>query len=222
MKKSNWDSASYDIIDTVSDKYYFAGSAWNTQVAKRFILNVRRFDKVIESSYYLHLQENGTPFNVAFEPSTSFGCAVGCLFCASGTLSPIKTLNAEEMAEQVQELISVYKSDFPSFSNVRKDVFYSGIGEPTLIIDTIIEASQKILKMHPDLQFKISTMGAVPKSLVKLAQSKVPLRSLQIGIPHWNEEKIKYLYAKAPGYNLIKLLESIKEFMFLRPETAIK
>ena len=180
----SWQQTGYDVVETLADKYYFAGSVWNTQIAKRFILKSKRFGKIIESSYYLHLRDDGTPFNIAFEPSTSFGCSVGCLFCASGNLVPIKSLTADEIVEQVNALIAIYRHDFPGLKNVREDVFYSGIGEPTLMTNTLIDASQNIVANHPEMQFKMSTMGAVPEALIRWAKSDLPLRSVQIGIPH--------------------------------------
>ena len=186
-----WQQSSYDVVETIADKYYFAGSVWNTQVAKRFVLKTKRFGKIIESSYYLHLQNDGKPFNIAFEPSTSFGCSVGCLFCASGTLSPIKSLNVDEIFEQVDTLIAIYRDDFPGSHDIKEDVFYSGIGEPTLMTNILMDASQKILAKHSRLQFKMSTMGAMPSALLRWAKSDIPLRSVQVGIPHWDEEKNK-------------------------------
>jgi len=93
-----WTDTSYEVIDTISDQYYFAGPEWDTQIAKRFILKNKRVSKIVESSYYLHVQHDGSPANIAFEPSASFGCPVGCLFCASGTLFPVRALTATEIS----------------------------------------------------------------------------------------------------------------------------
>ena len=186
------------------------------------VLKSKRFGQIIESSYYLHFRDDGTPFNVAFEPSTSFGCSVGCLFCASGTLAPIKSLTAEEIVEQVDALMAIYRQDFPGLNTVREDVFYSGIGEPTLMTNTLIDASEQILKRHPHMQFKMSTMGALPDALSRWASSDLPLRSIQVGIPHWDEEKIKYLYSQCSKYNLQHVLEQVKALMEQRPEINIK
>ncbi|MCE3046310.1 radical SAM protein [Legionella sp. 16cNR16C] len=215
-----WTNSAYEVIETINDEYFFAGSAWNTQIAKRFVLKTKRFGRLIEASYYLHL-DKGKPFNIAFEPSTSFGCSVGCLFCASGTLSPIKALTVAEIVEQVNTLIAIYRRDFPDY-RIREDVFYSGIGEPTLMTNVLIEASARLLEQNPDLQFKMSTMGALPSALLRWADSELPLRSLQVGIPHWNEDKIKYLYSKCSKYNLHDVLQHVQLFMDKRPDTAIK
>lgn len=217
-----WTDTSYEVIDTISDQYYFAGPEWDTQIAKRFILKNKRVSKIVESSYYLHVQHDGSPANIAFEPSASFGCPVGCLFCASGTLFPVRALTATEITEQVTALMNVYKNDFPNIVKIREDVFYCGIGEPTLIADILIAASQQILKNHPHMQFKMSTMGALPSAFSKFAACDVPLRSIQLGVPHWDEIKIKQLYSRCSNYDFHTVLSSVQNFMKIRPETRIK
>lgn len=221
MANVHWQQSQYTELEEITDQYYFSGSAWDTQVAKRFILSSKRVGKVVESSYYLHLTEQGIPYNVAFEPSISFGCPVGCLFCASGDLSPIKNLTAAEIADQVEHLIAIYRDDYPD-SPAREDVFYCGIGEPTLMVDTLVDASHQILANHPHMQFKFSTMVAKPDKLIDWGKSDVPLRTVQIGIPHWDEEKVKWLYSKCIKYDLNRTYAAIKEFMQLKPDTRIK
>lgn len=218
-----WQATSYEVIDIINDKYFFAGPSWNTQIAKRFILKNKRVNKIIEASFYLHLDKHGKPVNVAFEPSTSFGCSVGCLFCASGNLFPIRALNAQEIVEQIDTLIRIYRTHYPfNHSEVREDVFYSGIGEPSLMTNTLIDASQQLLNMYPHMHFKMSTMGALPSALMRWAEIDVPLRTLQIGIPHWDNDKIKALYSKCSDYDLQQVLEYVRQFMTLRPKTRIK
>ncbi len=217
-----WSDAGFEVKDIIEDEYFFAGPDWQAQRAKRFVLNVTRTNQIIECAHYAHLNENNAVVNVAFEPSASYGCAIGCLFCASGGLYPITSLNKEEIVGQITNLICDYEQNYAANYSVRRDVFYAGIGEPTLMPDQIIGASEIVHNLCPEIGFKMSTMGAVPNAIAKFAESSAPWRSLQFSIPHWDEKNLRYLFAGMKHYDLPAALAALKEFSQRRPECNIK
>jgi 23S rRNA (adenine2503-C2)-methyltransferase len=65
--------------------------------------------------------------------SSQVGCAVGCPFCATGTLGFLKNLSAAQIAEQIQFMQSI--------SGKRVDsVVYMGQGEPLNNYDSVVES----------------------------------------------------------------------------------
>lgn len=111
---------------------------------------------------------------------------------------------------------------YKNANSIPKYVFYMGMGEPTLLSERLVIASDIICNKYPDLSFKISTMGAVPKAIVEFAKIKHPLRSLQLSMPHWDNDRLKYLFANCVNYNSRAVLEALKEFSNLRPQAKIK
>ncbi len=218
----HWNLQEYRVVRQIQDKYYFAGHGWDTQVARRFILNVERINKPVESSIYLHLDTHGKPVNVAFEPSISFGCQPRCGFCASGNLFPISALSEHEVHHQVAGLITAFNEEFPEYSGIRKDVFYAGIGEPTLLSQTLIRASKTLKQDYPDLGFKLSTMGARPDTLTRFTADAIGLRSLQAGIPHHEDNKLRKLYVNLKRYRLEHFLDEINAFRNVSGATRVK
>lgn len=218
----NWTQAGFEVGKVIKEDCFFSGPCWNTEKIKRFILRSKETGQIIESSYYIHLNKKKSLVNVGFEPSGSYGCPMGCLFCASGGLRPIKALETEQVANQVLALIDDCFQAYPETKSTPKYIFYVGIGEPTLITNQLINASKIISKKYPDLSFKIATMGAIPEGIIKFARSDLPFRSIQLSLPHWNENKLKYLFAKCNNYNLLAVLNSLNKFTVLQPKVKIK
>ena len=218
----NWDQAGFKVEKVIEETCSFAGPNWNIEKIKRFVLKVKETNQIIEASYYIHFNSNeGKLINVGFEPSGSYGCPIGCLFCASGALRPIQPLDGRQIANQVLLLIDDCRRTHKEIESIPKYIFYVGIGEPTLI-NQLITASNLICKKYPGLSFKISTMAAVPRAIIQFAKSNLPLRSIQLSLPHWDEKKLKYLFANDAEYNLTSVLKAIKKFSILRPQTKIK
>jgi len=209
----------FEIVEEYKRKYYFVGPSWNEQFASRYVLRKDRIH--VESSFYLHLDSNRV-VNVALEPSLSHGCPVRCRFCASGALSPVVWMSSKEIEEQIRFLWEELRRSFALSEDVPVYVFYAGIGEPTLVCERVLEASFSTLERLPFVAFKVSTMAADPKSLHVLARSDLPFRSLQITLPHFREDRLKFLFQGCPGYSLYDALEAVREFSSFHPRAKVK
>lgn len=90
--------------------------------------------------------------------STQVGCAMGCVFCATGRLKFVRNLTAGEIVDQVN---AVYKENYKI-----TNVVFMGMGEPLLNYENVLKAV-RILN-HPDgkglgvRSLTISTSGVVP------------------------------------------------------------
>lgn len=99
--------------------------------------------------------------------SSQVGCAMGCTFCATGTLGLTRSLTAGEIVGQVHLARALLRDeDRPGERAIRRVVFM-GMGEPLAAYDAVRDAIQILLDPHgPCLGSKnitVSTVGLVPR-----------------------------------------------------------
>jgi 23S rRNA (adenine2503-C2)-methyltransferase len=99
--------------------------------------------------------------------SSQEGCALGCVFCATGRMGFRRNLSAAEIAGQVRELVLRDPALKPT------NVVFMGMGEPLLNWDAVDQALT--ILNHPDgfgigaRHITVSTVGILP-NLARLAQ----------------------------------------------------
>jgi len=140
--------------------------------------------------------------------SSQAGCALGCVFCATGRMGFRRNLSAREIAAQVRELVLRDAAKKPT------NVVFMGMGEPLLNWDAL-DATLTILN-HPDgfgigaRHITVSTVGILP-NLAKFARRPEQFRlavSLHAPSPALRRE----LMPIEKKYALPKLLEALREF----------
>src|SRR5437660_4768131 len=99
--------------------------------------------------------------------SSQVGCALGCVFCATGRMGFRRNLSAGEITGQVREAVRRDPTTTPT------NVVFMGMGEPLLNWDAV-DTALTILN-HPDgfgigaRHITVSTVGILP-NLARLAQ----------------------------------------------------
>jgi 23S rRNA (adenine2503-C2)-methyltransferase len=103
--------------------------------------------------------------------STQVGCAVGCVFCASGAAGVVRNLSAEEIAGQLLAIRLRHEGI--------GHVVLMGMGEPLLNPEGTIEAlrilSDPALFAVPERNLTVSTVGVV-RGIERLAASGLRVR----------------------------------------------
>ncbi len=95
--------------------------------------------------------------------STQSGCAMGCVFCATGQMGFIRHLSSGEIVEQVIYFARQLKAEGERVTNI----VLMGMGEPFHNYDATIAAIDRL--NHPDglnmgaRRFTVSTIGLVPE-----------------------------------------------------------
>jgi len=149
--------------------------------------------------------------------STQVGCAMGCVFCASGLAGLKRDLSAGEIVAQLLQVC--YREDartprahveLASFDNI----VVMGMGEPLANYDALIRALT-ILNADWGLGFgarriTISTSGLVPK-IQKLAEEPLGFR-LAISLHGATDEVREKIMPVNKAYPLAKLLPAVKAF----------
>jgi 23S rRNA (adenine2503-C2)-methyltransferase len=149
--------------------------------------------------------------------STQVGCAMGCVFCASGLAGLKRDLNAGEIVAQLLQVC--YREDartprarteLASFDNI----VVMGMGEPLANYDAVIRALT-IVNAEWGLGFgarriTLSTSGLVPK-ILKLADEPLGLR-LAISLHGATDEVREQIMPVNKAFPLAKLLPAVKAF----------
>ncbi len=141
--------------------------------------------------------------------STQFGCAMGCVFCASGQSGLFRGLGAAEVVYQV-----IKSRAYLSEGEVLRNLVFMGMGEPLHHYDETARALRLLthprgLGMSPR-RITVSTVGLVPgiKRLGEDFQGKVGL-ALSLHAPDdETRDKIMPMNKRYPVRELIEALKS--------------
>lgn len=135
--------------------------------------------------------------------STQVGCAVGCTFCATGTLGLARNLEPEEILAQVV---------LARRSNAVRRVVFMGMGEPAHNLDNVLAAIEA-LGLHGDLGHKelvFSTVGE-PRVFERLAAALVK-PGLALSLHTTDRALRERLLPRAPCVDPRELLETALEY----------
>ncbi len=101
--------------------------------------------------------------------SSQIGCALGCAFCATGTMGFTRNLTAGEMMGQV-----LAADDFLGTGAEVTNLVFMGMGEPLLNYDNVVTVIRMLCsELGPSIsqrKMTVSTVG-LPEQICKLAQS---------------------------------------------------
>lgn len=145
--------------------------------------------------------------------SSQVGCALGCLFCATGKMGFKRDLTVDEIISQVL-LFSRYLKEKGSERKITNVVFM-GMGEPFLNYDNVMEAI-KILNDEESFNIgarhiSVSTAGIVD-GINKLANEKMQI-NLAISLHASNDKLRSELMPIARKYSIEQLMDAIENYV---------
>jgi len=160
-------------------------------------------------------EEGERPRQITFTPisqciSTQVGCAMGCVFCASGVAGLKRHLSAAEIVGQV--LIGRAKAD--AGEQVR-NVVLMGMGEPLHNYDAVARAL--VLLSHPDgiglstRRVTLSTSGLVPQ-IDRLGSDFAGLVQLAVSLHAVTDEKRSLLMPINRKHAIGELMECLRRY----------
>jgi 23S rRNA (adenine2503-C2)-methyltransferase len=140
--------------------------------------------------------------------SSQEGCALGCVFCATGRMGFRQNLSAAEIAGQVRELVLRDASLKPT------NVVFMGMGEPLLNWDAV-DTALTILNHRDGLgigarHITISTVGILP-NLARLARRPEQFR-LALSLHAATAERRRELMPIEKKYGLPDVLRALQQF----------
>jgi len=140
--------------------------------------------------------------------SSQAGCALGCVFCATGRMGFRRNLSAGEIAGQVRELVLRDPALKPT------NIVFMGMGEPLLNWDAV-DATLTILNQPEGLgigarHITVSTVGILP-NLAKFARRGEQFR-LAVSLHAPTSTLRRELMPIEKKYTLPELTEALKQF----------
>lgn len=142
--------------------------------------------------------------------SSQAGCAMGCVFCATGQMGFARQLTADEIFEQVARFAVELKGENQRLSNV----VMMGMGEPLANYRNVMEA---IRRMNDELgigarKITVSTVGVVP-NIKKLMQEDIQVRLAVSLHCSSDKERSELLPANKRYGGLDELMTTIREYI---------
>ncbi|MDR3577221.1 MAG: 23S rRNA (adenine(2503)-C(2))-methyltransferase RlmN [Anaerolineaceae bacterium] len=143
--------------------------------------------------------------------STQAGCAMGCVFCATGQMGFKRNLSSGEIVEQVLHYARQLKANDLRVTNV----VIMGMGEPFHNYEATLSAIDRL--NNPDglnlgeRRFTISTVGLVPM-IRKFADEKRQI-NLAISLHAANDEQRSTLLPVNRKYPLADLMEACRYYI---------
>lgn len=190
----------------------------STDVTDKLLLELR--DQALIETVIIRAPQEGVGLDQSRKTiciSTQVGCAMGCVFCASGLAGLKRDLSAGEIVAQLLQVCYLEdartpraRTEFASFDNI----VVMGMGEPLANYDALIRALT-IVNADWGLGFgarriTISTSGLVPK-ILKLADEPLGFR-LAISLHGATDEVREKIMPVNRAYPLAKLLPAVREF----------
>lgn len=142
--------------------------------------------------------------------STQVGCAMGCIFCATGQMGFERNLKAEEIVAQVIHFANLLQQRGQHITNL----VFMGMGEPLANYDETIRAVR--LLTHPrgfgigQRNITISTIGII-SGIDKLAEEDLQI-GLAISLHAPNDELRKKLVPTAGPHSVNELIAAGKRY----------
>lgn len=137
--------------------------------------------------WLLQLEDNGF-IETVFIPegtrgtlciSSQIGCALGCVFCATGKLGFRRNLTLAEIIGQLWLAVRRLSPDQTTRTHVITNVVFMGMGEPLLNYANVLQAVELMLDDNAyglsKYRITISTCGLIPEILRLREQSEVAL-----------------------------------------------
>ncbi len=143
--------------------------------------------------------------------STQAGCAMGCVFCATGQMGFKRHLSSGEIVEQVLFYARLLKTRAERVTNI----VVMGMGEPFHNYDATLAAIDLLNDPQGmnlgERRFTISTVGLVPM-IRKFAASKRQI-NLAISLHAANDAARSALLPVNRKYPLAELIQAVREYI---------
>jgi 23S rRNA (adenine2503-C2)-methyltransferase len=141
--------------------------------------------------------------------STQVGCAMGCMFCFTGSLKLSRNLRTAEIVDQLRQAQLHLGPDGPRISNV----VMMGMGEPLANFDNVVRACEILTDERAynlaGRKVIVSTSGLIPKIHPFAEQTTV---SLAVSLNATTDEQRSCIMPINKRYPLADLIETLRSF----------
>ncbi len=204
------------------DSFTELGKSFRGRLAERYSMDYPRLDREFVSRdgtrRYLFEVSPGQRIESVFIPearrdtfciSTQVGCAVGCLYCATGKIPLERNLLPGEIVGQVLALRRGRETD-----TRRLNIVIMGMGEPLNNYDNVMRAVRLMTDPGgmaiPARRITLSTAGVVPGIRRLAGEETVP--NLAVSLSATTDAERDRLIPINKKWNIAALLEACRDF----------
>ncbi len=146
--------------------------------------------------------------------STQVGCAMGCVFCATGQMGFTRHLSPGEIVAQVLHVNAILQSTGETDGKAVRNIVFMGMGEPLHNYDNVMTAvsiltDHKGLSMAPK-HITLSTVGIVP-GIRRLADEGQAIR-LAVSLHGATDAERQSLIPPARRWPLAELMDACRTY----------
>jgi len=144
--------------------------------------------------------------------STQAGCAMGCVFCATGQMGFVRHLRPGEIVAQVLHVRRALKESHPD--RRLRNLVLMGMGEPMHNYDAVLKAMDIVSDTRGSgigpSRIAISTVGVVP-NILRMAEENRPYR-LAVSLHGSTEEERAALVPVSSKWPLAMLVDACRKY----------
>ena len=144
--------------------------------------------------------------------STQAGCAMGCVFCATGQMGFVRHLRPGEIVAQVQHVRRALKETHPD--RRLRNLVLMGMGEPMHNYDSVLKAMDIVSDVRGACigpsRIAISTVGVIP-NILRMAEEGRPYR-LAVSLHGSTEEERSALVPVSKKWSLEDLIAACRKY----------
>jgi 23S rRNA (adenine2503-C2)-methyltransferase len=144
--------------------------------------------------------------------SSQAGCAMGCVFCATGQMGFVRHLTVGEIVAQVRHVRRMLAKSHPQ--RRLRNIVLMGMGEPLHNYDSVMKAMDIVSDVRGasigPSRIAISTVGLVP-NMLRMAEENRPYR-LAVSLHGSTEEERSALVPTSKKWNLESLIGACRTY----------
>ncbi|KAG7342077.1 ribosomal RNA large subunit methyltransferase N 2 [Nitzschia inconspicua] len=187
-------------------------------------LIVELYDSFVVESVLIRYDQKGAG-RASLCVSSQCGCAMGCTFCATGTMGLSGNLTTGEILEQLVHADRILAEEYMSRGadqtdkkiNMVRNVVFMGMGEPLDNYTNVVEACRAMIdRTRWNLahgRVTVSTVGLI--SQIRRLTKELPEVSLALSLHAPNQEARTAIVPTATRYPIEKLVEALDDHMMV-------
>ncbi|MFI3163480.1 MAG: hypothetical protein R3Y65_03430 [Bacillota bacterium] len=167
------------ILKRIQTSNYYNGSDWNFEKTEKYLIDFH--NDIIEVGFFEHYN-SGQYVKSVIELPVSFGCVMGCKFCASSVKTKCKIIDENEM----YELFDLIYSEKHLYDKEVVLVTLTGSGDISYNFTNAINFLLKITNMYANIVTTVSSANWNVEMFQTLLSLKtiIRLRNIQLTFIH--------------------------------------
>lgn len=200
------------LVNKLTSGGKYSSNRWRYEDTYKYIFELKK--NIIEAGFFVHYKDldKNSCLKYVIELPTSYGCPVGCKFCASSEIDCNGVMSAEDILDI---FFYIYRDNkLQKNDNIR--VSYLGIGDLYYTIDNVLQSSKIISKNYNNIQYNVSSCLWNETMFEKISNSLIreKIERIQITYISCQKETLKKIIPTTICFNVSyrEIVECVKKY----------